>query len=68
MHGYMGYDSYVFTESWSGSAGYLAEMLTKVLKIDESKTSQLWAALVNTEIKYPALPDQELLNILSLIS
>ena len=49
----------LFIESWSGSAGYPAEMLTEGAKSWRVEDKSTLATLVNIEAEYPALADHE---------
>ena len=49
----------LFIESWSGSAGYSAEMLTEDGKSWRVEDESTLASSVNIEAEYPALADHE---------
>ena len=49
----------LFIESWSGSAGYSAEMLTEDGKSWRVEDESTLASSVNIEVEYPALADHE---------
>ena len=49
----------LFIESWSGSAGYSAEMLTEDGKSWRVEDESTLASSVNIEAEYPALNDHE---------
>ena len=49
----------LFIESWSGSAGYSAEMLTEDGKSWRVEDESTLASSVNIEAEYPALADRE---------
>ena len=49
----------LFIESWSGSAGYSAEMLTEDGKSWWVEDESTLASSVNIEAEYPALADHE---------
>ena len=49
----------LFLESWSGSAGYSAEMLTEDGKSWRVEDESTLASSVNIEAEYPALADHE---------
>ena len=50
----------LFIESWSGSAGYPAEMLTEGAKSWRVEDESTLATLVNIEAEYPPLVDQKI--------
>ena len=52
----------LFIESWSGSAGYSAEMLTEDGKSWRVEDESTLASSVNIEAEYPALADHEELH------
>ena len=49
----------LFIESWLGSAGYSAEMLTEDGKSWRVEDESTLASSVNIEAEYPALADHE---------
>ena len=49
----------LFSESWSGSAGYRVEMLTEGAKSWRVEDESTLATMVNIEAEYPALADHE---------
>ena len=53
------YNEGLFIESWSGSAGYSAEMLTEDGKSWRVEDESTLASSVNIEAEYPALADHE---------
>ena len=61
----MGESGYA-NSSWSASAGYSASILTEDANVDSSSTRQLLPSSVNISAEYPALPDHDSMNNLSI--